>query len=312
MTDLLNFYISRFKSIKRANRTGKPKAPHKPILLVTLIDWLDLTEQSENTFFIQPELILHFRVTWEKLLQEEIRDFWLPFYHLSSDGFWHLFNEKGKKVEERLQTFNQLREKVQYGKFDPALFDLLSIKKNRERLKQELVEYYFPETSSTFFTSYIPSYTQLEIDFLEEQTVAYKQVTGKKGEERQFVRKEVFKKTIPQIYQHTCAVTELRVEGYSGSYLIEACHIIPHYKTGDDRISNGIALSPNMHRAFDRGWFSVDESYKIIVANNFREQSPITKGIKEWEGKSIILPSDTQLYPSQDSLEWHRTHIFNQ
>ncbi|WP_079718442.1 HNH endonuclease [Parapedobacter luteus] len=45
----------------------------------------------------------------------------------------------------------------------------------------------------------------------------------------------------------------------------------PFSVSHDDRIGNGIALCPNMHRAFDRGLLSVDEDYRVIVSPHFTE-----------------------------------------
>ncbi|WP_379661331.1 HNH endonuclease [Pseudopedobacter beijingensis] len=46
----------------------------------------------------------------------------------------------------------------------------------------------------------------------------------------------------------------MRLSSTYGHHFIDACHIIPFSLTHDDRITNGIALCPNMHRAFDRGY----------------------------------------------------------
>jgi putative restriction endonuclease len=51
--------------------------------------------------------------------------------------------------------------------------------------------------------------------------------------------------------------------------MVDACHIIPFSISHDDTIRNGICLSPNLHRAFDRGLFTLtnDLEVKVSIAN---------------------------------------------
>jgi putative restriction endonuclease len=50
--------------------------------------------------------------------------------------------------------------------------------------------------------------------------------------------------------------------------LLDGAHIKPFSMFFDSKIDNGMALCKNHHWAFDLGWFSVDENYKIIVAKD--------------------------------------------
>lgn len=54
--------------------------------------------------------------------------------------------------------------------------------------------------------------------------------------------------------------------------MIDACHIVPFSESYNDIVTNGIALCPNLHRAFDSGLISIDENYKVIVSNTFIEE----------------------------------------
>ncbi|MHC5825813.1 MAG: HNH endonuclease, partial [Nostoc sp.] len=67
-----------------------------------------------------------------------------------------------------------------------------------------------------------------------------------------------------------------------------------------------LSLCKNHHWAFDRFWFTIDDNYTIIVADNLREDSPNARPMREFRGDRIILPSQQQYYPRLDSLQWHR------
>ena len=98
------------------------------------------------------------------------------------------------------------------------------------------------------------------------------------------------------------------ISGYD-IQMVDACHIVPFAVSHNDTISNGISLSPNLHRAFDRGLVSVNSDYKVMVSNSFTEHS--TDGsIKPYAGKLIVLPVQNTYYPSLENLQWHRENIF--
>ncbi|WP_165021482.1 HNH endonuclease [Dysgonomonas sp. ZJ279] len=73
---------------------------------------------------------------------------------------------------------------------------------------------------------------------------------------------------------------------------------------------NGLALCPNLHRAFDRGHLTIDESYKVVVANNVEENTDNSSSLKQFENKTIILPNNLSHYPKADNLLWHNENVF--
>lgn len=62
--------------------------------------------------------------------------------------------------------------------------------------------------------------------------------------------------------------------------IVDGAHIKPFAKFSDNRIDNGISLCKNHHWAFDKGLFTIYDNYKIIVSNNFQEESPNSKPMK--------------------------------
>ena len=87
--------------------------------------------------------------------------------------------------------------------------------------------------------------------------------------------------------------------------MVDACHIVPFRESHDDTITNGIALCPNLHRAFDRGLIGIDNDYRVIVSNVFREEES-NYSIKTFEHRQIILPKDKLYYPLVNNLKRHR------
>jgi putative restriction endonuclease len=80
----------------------------------------------------------------------------------------------------------------------------------------------------------------------------------------------------------------------------------------DDRVVNGIALCPNMHRAFDRGLLSISDDYRILVSPHFTEDENHPYSLRKLEGKAIHKPGAEKYLPHREHIEWHRSKVFRQ
>jgi putative restriction endonuclease len=85
-------------------------------------------------------------------------------------------------------------------------------------------------------------------------------------QEEIFVRCGIFKREVLRIYNHTCCISGLRVDATINVTMVDACHIVPFSISYDDTITNGLALCPNLHRAFDRGLIAISDDYKVVVS----------------------------------------------
>jgi len=101
----------------------------------------------------------------------------------------------------------------------------------------------------------------------------------------------------------------MRIETGKGFSMVDACHIVPFGLSKNDSIKNGIALCPNLHRAFDRGLIGINTEYRVEVSSSF-EELPTDYGLKKLSGKSIILPFGRQYHPAKQHLQWHLDHVF--
>ncbi|VGO19151.1 HNH endonuclease [Pontiella sulfatireligans] len=103
-----------------------------------------------------------------------------------------------------------------------------------------------------------------------------------------------------------CCISGLRVETSVNASLIDACHIVPFSQSHDDTISNGLALCPTLHRAFDRGLVAIDpESFTVLVSKRLSEPVTSTYSIGQFDGQQIQLPADRRYFPGQKNLQEH-------
>ncbi|WP_326512256.1 HNH endonuclease [Clostridium intestinale] len=124
---------------------------------------------------------------------------------------------------------------------------------------------------------------------------------------KQIKRNMKFRKLIVSAYENKCSITGLNIS-YNGVSNIQACHIIGKSYGGSDNPTNGIALDMNLHWAFDKGMFTINDSYEVEV-HPLMAENEILRGLN---GTKIFLPKDERYHPSKDALEYHRTKIFGE
>ena len=319
----LKHYIYDLTHLRRDNKYGG--APHKPILLLSIIENVESGNILDNKIFILPELVSVFKKLWSTLVTSNRHHciFTLPFYHLRTESFWNLVANIGFEnvIQSKIvmKSFSNLNLAVRYAEIDIELFNFMKSKKEREILKFALLDKYFPESKNNLLSNNNENYlTKIESEFLNESSAEYRlrlqslkeQLIKEEFEEERFLRSNVFKRQVPIIYKNTCAISGLQINATINISLVDACHIVPFSNTFDDSIANGISLTPTLHRAFDRGLISIDENYKVLISNKFIESQSSQFSIKQFEGKQILLPDNKKYYPNIENLIWHRNNIF--
>jgi putative restriction endonuclease len=274
-----------------------------------------------NRIFITPELVLAFKSNWNTLVQTpHVCNFALPFFHLNSEPFWRLHYQYPHKAVKSIGTLKALKDTIAFAEIDQTLFDLLLRDVTNTALEQVIIETYFKETKSLHDYTLIRQF-DLEFEIRNELVNDTKEVyqhkmetlkevlTEEELEEERFIRGGVFKKEIPRIYHYQCCISGMKIETTANAQMVDACHIVPFSLSNDDTLTNGICLSPNLHRAFDRGLLTINEDYIVRISPSVKEaQSPYS--ISQFEGQRLSLPEEPKLYPSLQNLSWHRKERF--
>jgi putative restriction endonuclease len=312
--DALSTYVRKFSKLRVDRSKGEP-APHKAILLLSIIDSIQHQEITENKIYISPELVARFKDNWHKLVSNNkfTSNFALPFYHLKSEGFWLLKTVLGREIlltsSHSIKSFAQLKEVVDYAWFSEDLFQFLSNQHTGNILKHALITTYFPSAAYNADSDSNGVINEVVSQILNEAPAVYRLKADSFDEEEVFIRGGVFKRVVPKVYNFTCSISGMRLIANRDIQMIDACHIVPFSQSYDDTISNGISLCPNLHRAFDRGLITIDEGYRVVTSSNFSE-SGSDYSIRAYHGKKILLPHEHCYYPSLENLEWHRNNIF--
>ena len=115
---------------------------------------------------------------------------------------------------------------------------------------------------------------------------------------------------VPKLYTYRCAFTGMQLTSTFGHSFVDACHIIPFSISHNDKVTNGISLCPNLHRAFDRGLISISPDYRILVSQHILEDVKHDYSIQKLQGKPILLPQKKHQYPAPEYIAWHRENLF--
>ena len=120
---------------------------------------------------------------------------------------------------------------------------------------------------------------------------------------RRYARESSFRKQVMKAYGSRCAVTRAQLN------LVDAAHIIPVRALGSsDDVSNGIALSPTIHRAYDNCLIYLDENYYMRLnekkADDLRRQR-LHDGLVQMHSfldSRIHLPTDEDQWPNREFI----------
>ena len=136
-------YTKRIMSIRQAKIHGEVIVA-KPVLLLALIDGVESGEFTDNRFVLNERLEQRYLALMKLYTQHSQfphpADISNPFWHLQSDGFWHLIHQVAV-AEGSTPSKRWLKENVKYASFDDDLWILLQNKVWRTKLRDYIIEY---------------------------------------------------------------------------------------------------------------------------------------------------------------------------
>lgn len=119
----------------------------------------------------------------------------------------------------------------------------------------------------------------------------------------------LFHDLVMHAYNYKCAITGKVIrykEGKIDLYNLEAAHIKPQAHQGTFLPCNGIAMSRDMHFAFDKGFFTINNDYTVIVSEKLKD----SWFYNEYNGKKMYVPSEPFYRPQPVFLQHHRDNVF--
>lgn len=135
-------YAERIVNLKQAKKNGEVIVA-KPVLLLALIDGVDKDVFDNNHFYLNEWL----EERYLSLMKEYTKGSQFPtptsinnpFWHLTTDGFWHL-QLKEEPKEKVTPTKTWLKDNVLYASFDDDLWILLQNREYRNKMRNVIID----------------------------------------------------------------------------------------------------------------------------------------------------------------------------
>jgi putative restriction endonuclease len=308
-------WLERLYNLRRDKR-GSHERPHKPTLLLSIIDLLDRGGITRNEVPLSDELVNTFKHYFSVVKRADDKPtIENPFFFLSGDKFWQV-TAQGKHEPLYREGFAggapsvaQLRKQGATGRFDASFWQLLSEPVARHQLREALIARYFPE-ERVKLVAVAATHLTRPLDTLSpsdaERALREEMPPGRDG---------AFRRTILEIYDYRCAACGVRVLLDQTLSLVEAAHLIPFNVSRNDKPTNGMALCPNHHWAMDRHLIAPvpdDQKRAGVWQVNEKRLDERIEGQRDLvaiAGKSVIPPSEEKFYPALESLRWRADHL---
>lgn len=326
MSSALEAYAKRFTQL-RPNTNRKQwtaatffRAPHKPLLLLSVIQLIEEGLVQTNLVELSPDLCETFARYWCCVLPppHPRGNLSLPFFHLGSSGFWQLLPQPGKEAAleatRQVDSIRRLTELTLGARLDDELFVLLRVPESRHALRAVLIEEYFDPTLRPQL------YQQIAVDakaveysrslLTDENAAVVQEVLTAKDEYHRAARDQGFRRAVVTAYARRCALCGIRILTATGHTAVDAAHIDPWRESRNDSPTNGIALCRLCHWAFDEGMLSVSVHHRILISPQLSGNGNIPANLGTLVDRPILLPAEERYWPDPESLKKHREKIY--
>jgi putative restriction endonuclease len=318
----LKTYIEQFMHLRRASgpvwgEATRRKAPHKPILIMAVLDLVARGVVTTPVLDVTGDLVeLNdlFNLYWRRVVPVgQTSSIAFPFSRLHNEPFWKLIAKPEHCVSDpvvtRTTTVSYLRTYALGAQIDEELFAIMRAESGRTALREALLQSCFSTEAQQVLREQA-AINQGAFDYerlLEQQ--AHQPLVKEVLESNNYkpaVRDQGFRRMVVTTYDHRCALCGIRIVTPEGHTVVEAAHIIPWCESRNDDLRNGMALCRLCHWGFDEGMLGVSGNYQVITASSIGLTPNFAGPLQTLSGRAIIPPQDAALWPAQEYLGEHR------
>jgi putative restriction endonuclease len=267
--------LDQLYCLKR-DKVGDYERPHKPALLLSVLDMFDRGELKENRVTFTESLKNRFNEIFEIVKKEDSKaTIQNPFFYMSGEDFWSTKDSGGNELYipgnvGRAPSMKILREG--YAEMSSELFQAFSDDQQRDGIRESLISRYFSKEAKD-----LKSALAYSTDVVVTDTTP--------------ARSAAFAKVVKGVYDYRCAACGERVK-VGTVHFVDAAHLMPFSVSYNDHPSNGMALCKNHHWAMDHKLIAPHpDNYWVIsekLDNRINDHMPLI----DLNKRSIIAPLD--------------------
>jgi putative restriction endonuclease len=272
-------------------KRGNSRAPHKPLYLLLLLARLRKGEPRLHSFeAISPNL------------SSAIRRFGTCTRTVHAEyPFWRLQNDDLAEVIPGSPSAYRLRK----GNSDPTRVSLIQSKAEGGLLERDFVLLKKDPALQSFvchriLDTHFPASLHEDILRFFEIDLAVNPSTDLEAESKAFRDATLLN------YGYRCAISGFSSDAAVGYVGLESADIIWRNHGGENRGSNGIAMTTLHRKLFHLGLFTLTDNYEISLSSYLS----VGGSVGLVQGRTIELPSQPEFLPSLPSLKWHRRWVF--
>jgi putative restriction endonuclease len=289
--------------------SGRHERPHKPVLLLAVLDLISAGRATAEHVPWSPELRERFSAYFEVVRRENDQNTpENPFFYLKGDGFWQPLIISGGDTRplENTPTVAQANAGTVFAKITAGMETFLRAPEDRLRLREALVARYFP----TYRLGVAPLFAEYSAVNIEPELLP------RAAEEApDYVipgRSPAFRRIVLEVYDFQCAACGLRIKLPDADLtFVDGAHLIPFQHSRNDHPTNGLALCKNHHWAMDRFLLvpTPDRIWKVSPRLDAR-RSPGEEALMQLHGQPVLPPHDDAFLPDPLGLAWRAERIY--
>lgn len=284
--------IYRLKVGVTGTGAGRHERPHKPLLLLAVLEGLDAGEAAPDCVPWSRALTARFgRMFGVVRSADDDCTPQLPFFHLRSDGFWEPRREEAAGVGP-LAAPPRIADAdagVVRAGFTGEWRALVGDATTRAAMRDAIIARYFARHRASLVADGTP-----------------KGLLAEPGDEERQTRAASFRGLVLGNYNHKCCACGLRIRIPDPDVtFVDAAHLIPFAESRDDHPRNGVALCKHHHWAMDRQLLAPGPDSRWHVSR--RVEPRRSRGEEELfrlDGQPLIPPEEIAYAPAPEALRW--------
>lgn len=223
-----------------------------------------------------------------------------PFWHLQTDGLWHLAGPASilARPPSATPTLAELREHHVLGGFPPVLDAALrGDPALRAAIARRIVDAHFPESIRADVLAAVGLPADISLAGLTPEQARR--------------RDPAFREKVLLAYEYRCGVCGHDLRLGRQTIGLEAAHIQWFQAQGPDVVPNGIALCALHHKVFDLGAFTIlPDDYRLVFSQHLNGSHESAGRMLAYHGAGLILPQSRDYLPAPEFLDWHKREVF--
>jgi putative restriction endonuclease len=320
----INVYIEQFGRLKtdksplRWDERSNFRAPHKPLLLLAVLDLFAEGQITGNLIELSPDLGELFTLYWSRVFPPQMGkrgNIAMPFWHLQSEDFWRLLPHPGCEAvlagSGKIHSVSRINDLSFGAMVDDALYAQMQTENGRSQLRHTLITTYFSEPVQEALLEQtavnVAAFTYSE-ELLRQARQQQKAIQETSVSAR--VRDQGFRRAIVKAYDHRCAICAVRILTADGHTAVAAAHIIPWSVNHNDDPRNGLALCHLCHWTFDEGLVTFSDQYEVKTSPQLAIAPNLPGHLVTFNSRPLLGPTETAYWPFIESVRWHRRHKF--